>query len=75
MFADAGYPVASDGTMSDALFDELVVSGDSDTVAQRLDRIGTLLGEGWSSPDRALELQLALRLRLVRDQDSNSSSS
>jgi alkanesulfonate monooxygenase SsuD/methylene tetrahydromethanopterin reductase-like flavin-dependent oxidoreductase (luciferase family) len=36
MFADAGFPVASDGTMSDALFDELVVSGDPDVVAQRL---------------------------------------
>ncbi len=36
MFADAGYPVGSDGTMSDALFDELVVAGDADIVAQRL---------------------------------------
>ncbi|GAB3277497.1 helix-turn-helix domain-containing protein [Parasphingorhabdus pacifica] len=33
------------------------------TVTQRLERIGTLLGEGWQAPDRALELQLALRLR------------
>ena len=32
------------------------------TVAQRLDRIGTLLGEGWREPGRALELQVALRL-------------
>ncbi|MFC5952396.1 PucR family transcriptional regulator, partial [Pseudonocardia lutea] len=32
------------------------------TVAQRLERIGTLLGEGWQEPDRALEIQLALRL-------------
>ncbi|MEU7489179.1 helix-turn-helix domain-containing protein [Streptomyces sp. NPDC042319] len=32
------------------------------TVAQRLDRIGRLLGPGWQSPSRALELQLALRL-------------
>jgi F420-dependent oxidoreductase-like protein len=39
MFADAGYPVASDGTMSDALFDELVVSGDPDAIAQRLSAI------------------------------------
>lgn len=32
------------------------------TVAQRLDRIGRLLGADWQSPSRALELQLALRL-------------
>jgi DNA-binding PucR family transcriptional regulator len=32
------------------------------TVTQRLDRIGRLLGRDWSSPDRALEIQLALRL-------------
>ncbi|WP_327358536.1 helix-turn-helix domain-containing protein [Streptomyces sp. NBC_01304] len=32
------------------------------TVAQRLERIGHLLGEDWTSPARALEIQLALRL-------------
>jgi sugar diacid utilization regulator len=32
------------------------------TVTQRLDRIGRLLGEGWQEPERALEIQLALRL-------------
>ncbi|MGY2077070.1 helix-turn-helix domain-containing protein [Blastococcus sp. SYSU DS0828] len=32
------------------------------TVTQRLDRIGRLLGREWSSPARALEVQLALRL-------------
>jgi sugar diacid utilization regulator len=32
------------------------------TVVQRLDRIESLLGGGWNSPDRALELQLALQL-------------
>ncbi|MFI6296161.1 helix-turn-helix domain-containing protein [Nonomuraea sp. NPDC050790] len=32
------------------------------TVTQRLDRIGKLLGDGWQEPERALELQLALRL-------------
>ncbi|MEJ8279939.1 helix-turn-helix domain-containing protein [Pseudonocardia spirodelae] len=32
------------------------------TVAQRLDRVATLLGPGWQEPDRGLELQLALRL-------------
>jgi PucR C-terminal helix-turn-helix domain/GGDEF-like domain len=36
------------------------------TVAQRLDRVTTLLGEDWQAPDRALELQLALRLRKLR---------
>ncbi|MFF5447911.1 helix-turn-helix domain-containing protein [Streptomyces sp. NPDC012888] len=32
------------------------------TVVQRLDRIGRLLGQDWSAPARALEIQLALRL-------------
>ncbi|MEW2555055.1 helix-turn-helix domain-containing protein, partial [Streptomyces zhihengii] len=32
------------------------------TVAQRLERIGRLLGPDWQSPGRALEIQLALRL-------------
>lgn len=32
------------------------------TVSQRLDRIGLLLGPDWQEPSRALELQLALRL-------------
>jgi len=32
------------------------------TVAQRLERIGRLLGADWGTPDRALELQLALKL-------------
>ncbi|HTZ43156.1 MAG TPA: helix-turn-helix domain-containing protein [Jatrophihabitans sp.] len=32
------------------------------TLAQRLDRVGRLLGPGWSEPAAALELQLALRL-------------
>lgn len=34
----------------------------ANTVHQRLDRITQLLGPDWQSPDRALELQLALRL-------------
>ncbi len=33
------------------------------TVAQRLERISALLGTDWQRPERALELQLALRLR------------
>jgi len=32
------------------------------TVTQRLDRIARLLGEDWQDPERALEIQLALRL-------------
>jgi DNA-binding PucR family transcriptional regulator len=32
------------------------------TVTQRLDRVGRLLGREWSAPQRALEVQLALRL-------------
>ncbi|WP_250564492.1 helix-turn-helix domain-containing protein [Sphaerisporangium fuscum] len=36
------------------------------TVTQRLDRVGRLLGEGWQSPERALEIQLALRLNRLR---------
>lgn len=35
------------------------------TVAQRLDRIASLLGADWQQPDRALELQLALRLHTL----------
>ena len=36
------------------------------TVGQRLERVATLLGEDWQHPDRALELQLALRLRRLQ---------
>ena len=32
------------------------------TVVQRLERISTLLGSDWQTPERALEIQLALRL-------------
>ncbi|MDO5738762.1 MAG: GAF domain-containing protein [Ornithinimicrobium sp.] len=35
------------------------------TVTQRLDRVGRLLGDGWQSPERLLEVSLALRLRRV----------
>jgi GAF domain-containing protein len=35
------------------------------TVVQRLDRIQALLGPDWNDPERALELQLALRLHLL----------
>lgn len=33
------------------------------TVTQRLGRVAALLGDDWQHPDRALEIQLALRLR------------
>ncbi|MFJ3903047.1 helix-turn-helix domain-containing protein [Streptomyces sp. NPDC090025] len=35
------------------------------TVAQRIERIGRLLGQDWQSPSRALEIQLALRLHAL----------
>ncbi|HET7385897.1 MAG TPA: helix-turn-helix domain-containing protein [Nocardioidaceae bacterium] len=35
------------------------------TVSQRLDRIGKLIGRDWQDPDRRLELQVALRLHRV----------
>ena len=36
------------------------------TVGQRLDRVTSLLGDDWQAPDRALEIQLALRLHRLR---------
>jgi F420-dependent oxidoreductase-like protein len=36
MFADAGFPVEPGGRLSDALLDDLVVSGDDQTIADRL---------------------------------------
>lgn len=39
------------------------------TVAQRLERIGALLGDGWQEPERSLELQLALRMRALLPTD------
>ncbi|HEX2174797.1 MAG TPA: GAF domain-containing protein [Nocardioidaceae bacterium] len=37
------------------------------TVGQRLERVTTLLGHGWREPQRALEIQLAVRLWRLRD--------
>ncbi|MFE1381587.1 helix-turn-helix domain-containing protein [Streptomyces sp. NPDC058740] len=37
------------------------------TVAQRIERIGRLLGPDWQSPARALEIQLALRLHALAE--------
>jgi alkanesulfonate monooxygenase SsuD/methylene tetrahydromethanopterin reductase-like flavin-dependent oxidoreductase (luciferase family) len=39
MFEDAGFPLTEDGQISDALLDELVVSGSPDVVASRLQAI------------------------------------
>lgn len=39
MFADAGFPVAAGGTMSDGLLDSLVISGDEATIATRLNEL------------------------------------
>lgn len=37
------------------------------TVTQRLDRISRILGPDWRTPERALEIQLALRLRRLTE--------
>ncbi|MFE7185267.1 helix-turn-helix domain-containing protein [Streptomyces erythrochromogenes] len=42
------------------------------TVVQRLDRIGRLLGRDWQRPERALELQLALRVHRVQWPDDSA---
>jgi sugar diacid utilization regulator len=42
------------------------------TVAQRLERIGRLLGPDWQSPARSLEIQLALRLHAMSSPDAAS---
>jgi F420-dependent oxidoreductase-like protein len=39
MFAEAGYPVLEDGTLPNALIDNLVVSGDEQTIAARLSEL------------------------------------
>ncbi|MEV6754803.1 helix-turn-helix domain-containing protein [Streptomyces sp. NPDC051214] len=43
------------------------------TVVQRLDRIGHLLGADWQSPERALEIQLALRLHAYTSASTSTS--
>lgn len=45
------------------------------TVVQRLDRIGHLLGADWQSPERALEIQLALRLHAYTSASASTSAS
>ena len=39
MFIEAGYPVGSDGKLPEALIDDLVVSGDEQTIADRLSEL------------------------------------
>jgi hypothetical protein len=48
MFADAGFPTAADGTMPDALFDALVVSGDPGHVAARLAAMSPAERDYWT---------------------------
>jgi len=36
------------------------------TVTQRLERVGQLLGDGWRQPDRKLDVQLALQMVRLR---------
>ena len=43
------------------------------TVTQRLDRVGQLLGDGWRQPDRKLDLQLALKMVRLRRTDVHGS--
>jgi DNA-binding PucR family transcriptional regulator len=38
----------------------------TNTVAQRLERVAVLIGRDWRRPERALEIQLALRLWRLR---------
>ena len=46
MFANAGFPVSADGTMSDELFDSLVISGGEDAIRARItDVLSTGLDE------------------------------
>lgn len=67
MFADAGFPVEPDGSMSDNLIDSLVVSGDEATITSRLtDLLASGLGELIVMPipvvDPAVELEQLMGL-------------
>ncbi|WP_067182609.1 helix-turn-helix domain-containing protein [Microtetraspora niveoalba] len=42
------------------------------TVTQRLDRVAQLLGADWQEPERALEIQLALRLHRLRSHTTDA---
>jgi len=45
----------------------------TNTVLQRLDRVRRLIGDGWTEPERALQIQLALRLHRLRRPPSGDS--
>jgi F420-dependent oxidoreductase-like protein len=67
MFADAGFPVEPDGSMSDNLIDNLVVSGDEATITSRLtDLLASGLDELIVMPipvvDPAVELERLIGL-------------
>lgn len=67
MFADAGFPVEPDGSMSDNLIDSLVVSGDEATITSRLtDLLASGLDELIVMPipvvDPAVELERLIGL-------------
>lgn len=67
MFADAGFPVEPDGSMSDNLIDSLVVSGDEATITARLtDLLASGLDELIVMPipvvDPAVELERLMGL-------------
>ena len=67
MFADAGFPVEPDGSMSDNLIDSLVVSGDEATITSRLtDLLASGLDELIVMPipvvDPAVELERLMGL-------------
>jgi GAF domain-containing protein/sugar diacid utilization regulator len=38
----------------------------ANTLLKRLDRVDAVLGQGWRSPDRSLQLQVALRMHALR---------
>jgi hypothetical protein len=67
MFADAGFPVEPDGSMSDNLIDSLVVSGDEATITSCLtDLLASGLDELIVMPipvvDPAVELERLIGL-------------
>ena len=39
------------------------------TVAQRLERVARLLGDDWRGPNRALDVQVALRVHRMRGEE------
>jgi F420-dependent oxidoreductase-like protein len=68
MFADAGYPVGEDGSMSDELIESLVVFGGSATISERLKE---LLNSGldellaWPVPVQQAESELHQLMQLI----------